>query len=128
MNRPHLGALAALAMLLVSAAASAQTAPAQRSAPPPASGAGPTGDDMLRYYPEAARAAGTEGAATIACTLTRRGTLEKCVVVSETPAGAGFGEATLRLADRFKMRPRTKDGRSVAGRQIRIPVIWRLGE
>lgn len=86
----------------------------------------PTGDEVGRYYPEAAWREGVEGAATLSCRVEVTGSLKACAVVSETPAGAGFGDAALRLAPHFKMRPMTVNGQPVDGGSVRIPLAFRL--
>jgi protein TonB len=46
--------------------------------------------------------------------------------VSEDPADYGFGDAALKIAKTFKMKPQTKDGAPVDGGQVRIPIRWVL--
>jgi TonB family protein len=87
----------------------------------------PDAADLARYYPPAAFERGTEGHSTMRCTVTAQGTLTSCVVISETPAGVGFGAALLRLTRFFAMRTTTAEGRSVAGAQVDIPVRWTPG-
>lgn len=65
------------------------TAPASATAQPSAA---------LAYYPAAARAAGLEGEAKLHCDRDARLGLRSCQLVSETPAGQGFGAAALALA------------------------------
>ena len=86
----------------------------------------PSGDDVLRYYPIGARHYGIEGAATIQCQVTDRGLLAGCVVVSESPAGQGFGAAAMKLGSLFKMGPMTKGGRPAGGGTVVIPIRFRL--
>lgn len=112
--------------------------PESRTAPPPVAGsappvitrpnwaARPSGEDLERLYPAAARAAGLSGRATIQCSVTASGTLTGCAVVSEAPDGAGFGLATLALSDRFRMRPQLQDGSPVEGGVVRVPVLWQV--
>lgn len=88
----------------------------------------PDAADLDRYYPERAKEEGVNGRATISCRLTARGTLTACSVVSETPAGFGFGQATIRAAGRFRARPQTVDGKPVEGGTIQVPLVWRTGE
>src|SRR6185503_5853162 len=83
-------------------------------------------EDMANYYPKAAAAANVEGQATIACRVTKEGTLSECRVAEESPPGQGFGEAALGLATLFKMRPMTRDGAPADGGKINIPIRFRL--
>jgi TonB family protein len=55
-------------------------------------------DPALAFYPPAARAAGVEGQATIRCGRDAQMKLTGCALVSEAPAGRGFGAAALALA------------------------------
>ena len=87
----------------------------------------PSSQDLARFYPSRAASEGTEGDAIIECTVQANGRLANCSVVSESPAGAGFGRATLQLATQFQMRPQTHDGAPVGGARVRIPIGWRLG-
>jgi TonB family protein len=81
----------------------------------------PTGNDVARVYPLAAQLRNVSGKAQMACQVHADGTLHDCKVVSEEPAGFGFGDATLRLAKDFQMRPvSAPDG--VEGAQVNIPV------
>lgn len=86
----------------------------------------PTVADLERFYPPRALAAEVGGRAIIECWVTGQGTLTDCVAISETPAGMGFGEATVQIAAKFRMRPRTADGRTVEGARIRLPITWKL--
>ncbi len=67
-----------------------------------------------QVYPTEALRTGRNGSATIACTLTVDGALSNCAKVSETPAGLGFGDATLNLAPDLNIQPATKAGQPVA--------------
>lgn len=84
----------------------------------------PSGDDLLRYYPEAAFRRGIGGKAVIACTVNAQGRLESCQVESESPAGENFGAAALRMAPLFGMSPNTADGAPVEGARVRIPIVF----
>ncbi|RZJ95753.1 MAG: TonB family protein [Brevundimonas sp.] len=62
-------------------------------------------------YPERAAARGIQsGRVTLQCTVQSSGNLSDCSVVSEDPAGAGFGAAALAAARRSRVSPRTVDG------------------
>ena len=67
-----------------------------------------------------------EGTATITCAVTATGSLTGCRVIRESPGEFGFGAATLKLAQYFKMSPRTVDGRPVEGGQVTIPIRFNL--
>jgi protein TonB len=82
----------------------------------------PDGDDMAALYPDRAQRMNTGGHATISCTVTVAGTLTACSVVSEDPADYGFGEAALKLAHLFKMKPKTEDGSPVGGASVVVPI------
>ena len=84
----------------------------------------PTGADLARLYPAQARAQRLGGMAVIQCDVTAAGALSGCAVVSETPQGAGFGAATLQMASLFQMKPKSIDGKPVAGGIVRIPVKY----
>ena len=85
---------------------------------------GPT--EFARFYPDRAQRMEQEGTATITCAVTAAGSLTGCRVVRETPDAYGFGAATLKLAQYFKMSPRTVDGRPVEGGQVTIPIRFNL--
>jgi TonB family protein len=63
-------------------------------------------DEVLEAYPAAAKAKGLEGEATLACDGTAN-RLSNCRVVSEAPAGEGFGDAALTIARRYQVEPST---------------------
>lgn len=83
----------------------------------------PTGKDLEQYYPPVAKLAEVGGTATLTCKVTGEGLLERCTVVGEQPGGMGFGEAGLKLAPLFQMKPTARDGKSsVAGANVTIPI------
>ncbi|HWA61838.1 MAG TPA: energy transducer TonB [Caulobacteraceae bacterium] len=86
----------------------------------------PNGDDYARYYPDRAQRTNTEGRATINCTVSAKGTLEGCSVISEDPSDMGFGSAALQMAKLFKMKPMSKDDQPVGGAEIKIPIRFVL--
>lgn len=88
----------------------------------------PTAADLAQYYPRRAMKRGVEGFAAIRCRVERAGALSACVVLRETPEGYGFGEATLRLAPMFRMRPMSVDGRPVDGGVVVIPIKFKLAK
>ncbi|MDF2899984.1 MAG: TonB protein [Phenylobacterium sp.] len=86
----------------------------------------PTGEEVAGYYPVAAMRDGLEGKATIQCVVTRTGMLEHCMIVSETPPGAGFGQAAVAMTSVFRMKPMTVDGEVVEGGTVRLPIRFAL--
>ncbi len=86
----------------------------------------PVPADLVDAYPADAAKAHLEGRALMRCGVAVDGGLVNCKVLSATPTGAGFGEAALKLAARFQMKPMTRDGRPAAGGIVRIPVRFRL--
>ena len=94
------GVLAAAS--LASAQTDAPTAPASAPAP----GHVNLTDPVLAFYPAAARAAGVEGQAVIHCKRDEHLALTGCTLVSEDPAGQGFGAAALAMAAKSAPNPR----------------------
>jgi TonB family protein len=82
----------------------------------------PVSEDVMRVYPGEALRAGLSGAAVLHCQVKATGDLSDCAVLSETPAGAGFGAAALKLAPLFEARAQTPEGGPKRGGEIRIPI------
>jgi periplasmic protein TonB len=68
-----------------------------------------------RFYPREAFIAGVAGEVVLECEVDVAGRL-RCTVASETPAGRGFGEAALRIANAHVMRPAMRNGAPARGR------------
>ncbi|MES1200647.1 MAG: energy transducer TonB [Pseudomonadota bacterium] len=86
----------------------------------------PRGQDYARFYPPRALDRGMEGTAQIDCLVSADGRVQ-CTVISENPAGWGFGEASLRAARLFRVAPQTSDGRPTTGGRFHKTMTWRVG-
>jgi periplasmic protein TonB len=117
--------------LIVLAAAALSSASAISTAPAPDLTvvnwvATPNGQDIANVYPPTAVQAGKGGAVLLQCQVAREGSLEACIVQIEDPVGLEFGMAALELAPLFKMAATAPDGSAVAGRTIRIPIMFSI--
>jgi len=86
----------------------------------------PTGSDMARAYPRRAEDEDLIGRVELSCRITAAGGLDECKADEEDPPGYDFGKAALSVVPKFKLRPVDKDGRSVAGRTVQIPILFVL--
>jgi len=85
----------------------------------------PSAGDVRKSYPASAQHAGISGRVLLECRIDDEGRLRSCLVVYETPTGQQFGEASLRMSAKFRMRAEDGEARPVMGRTIRIPIVWR---
>ena len=99
----------------------------------PGAGSGPiilrgaSNGEILAFVPPEARRRRIPGRASVNCVIRSDTQLEACRVVDETPAGLGFGEAAVRIAEtHFRFRPpATAAGRPVQG--FRVTVFVQFG-
>ena len=119
-----------LQLIALGAAALASMALIDKPSAPPLTAvtwvATPTGQDIANVYPPTAVLAGKSGAVLLECRVAPAGELEACDVQIEDPVGLEFGMAALELAPLFKMSVQAPDGRAVAGRTIRIPIMFSI--
>lgn len=85
----------------------------------------PSADDFERLYPSRARSVNQQGQVTLACVINAEQRLQ-CEVVSENPAGWGFGRAALGLSQRLIARPLLADGSPAEGAAFELPFDFRL--
>lgn len=77
-------------------------------------------------FPELAMTKGVEsGRVELQCPVSAEGIIESCWILSETPAGVGFGQAALTAAAHARLQPRTVDGAPTAG-MVRFSTSFRL--
>lgn len=116
--------------LIAMAAAAVSSAAAINAAPAPLTHvtwlATPTGQDIAEVYPPTAVAAGKGGAVLLECQVDGKGLLDACKVQVEDPVGMEFGIAAMQLAPRFKVALTAPDGSAVAGRTLRIPIMFQI--
>ena len=74
------------------------------------------------FPPEAIKAGVKSGATKLDCAVAADGGLKDCAVVSEDPAGLGFGEAALTIAGVMQMNPWSRQGAPVEGAHIILPI------
>lgn len=86
----------------------------------------PSRADMMQVWPEEALKRGKSGKAVIHCDVTIHGALVGCKILSEEPAGIGFGSAALALTPQFLMKPAVKNGKPVRGAAT-IPIQFVAG-
>ena len=78
----------------------------------------PTGDQLMRAYPDRALERGLSGSVALSCMVEANGRVSGCSVNSETPSGAGFGRAAQQLSRYFQINPRTVDGAAEGSRVV----------
>ncbi len=72
-------------------------------------------------WPIEAMRRGVSGRVQLSCQANVHGSLENCVVVSETPPGMGFAAAAISLTPNFQMRPGTRNGQPFVS-TVNIPI------
>lgn len=70
-------------------------------------------DDIRPYHPKAVLAKGLSGRTTLVCRVRRNKRAEGCEVLSESPAGEGFGAAALAMERLYRIEPRRVNGKII---------------
>jgi|TARA_R110002051_G_C8632763_1_gene485008 hypothetical protein len=78
-------------------------------------------------WPRAAFEADVEGSTTIACVVDTAGQARVCEIVSETPEGWGFGEASIAARDLFLWHPARFNDEAIESR-VQFSVNFRFAE
>ena len=86
----------------------------------------PTLAELVAAYPAQAVTDRVEGDVVLHCRVATSGKLADCSVRRETPEGAGFGAAALKLSELFEAREQTPDNGPKRGGEINIPIRFRL--
>lgn len=82
----------------------------------------PSAEDVRRYHPDLAARQGIGGRAVLDCVVGPRGEMASCAVVSESPPGAGFGQAALKISKLYKVRLQVGPNPLAQGSHLRIPI------
>jgi len=82
----------------------------------------PSPEDLMAVWPHEMLKQGKGGKAAIRCKVNRLGSLFDCRVLSETPAGSGFGMAAIALTPQFLLTPARKGGVPVDYDGVNIPI------
>lgn len=87
----------------------------------------PSGDQLMRAYPDRAIRAEVSGSAMLNCLVQPSGRVTDCAVTRETPGGYGFGRAAQGLSRHFQISPRMVDG-AAEGARVNIGIRFNLPE
>jgi len=83
----------------------------------------PDAQDFARLYPREALRRGVSGRATLNCVVNESYRLD-CYVDNEDPVGMGFGDATLEIAEKFRISTHTESGDPTVGGRVRRTIRW----
>ncbi|NJC42692.1 protein TonB [Brevundimonas alba] len=81
----------------------------------------PSGEQLMRAYPDRALRADVGGLATLNCLVQPNGRVSDCNLAGETPGGYGFGRAAQGLTRYFQISPRTVNG-AAEGSRVNIAI------
>jgi hypothetical protein len=83
----------------------------------------PSDAEVMAAWPAASKARGTPGNAIALCKADVAGRLSGCQVMVQRPGGAGFGEALVSLAPRYRLRYAPEGARPAAA-DVLISATW----
>jgi len=83
----------------------------------------PQGQDLARYISGAPRQGGS---ATVQCTISDKGWLTRCHIISETAPRESWGKATLAVARQYRAEPLSQGGQPTVGKLYRLTLHWNL--
>ncbi len=84
-------------------------------------------DEAIAAWPQAARDNHIEGTVVLDCTVVPTGQVDACVVVSESPAGYGFGNAAVDMFVHYaSVDPKSIDGGLKGGEHKTFTYMWRF--
>jgi protein TonB len=81
----------------------------------------PSGEQLMRAYPDRALRAEVGGLVTLNCLVQPNNRVADCNVIGETPGGYGFGRAAEGLTRYFQIAPRTVNG-AAEGSRVNIAI------
>ncbi|MEM1132530.1 MAG: hypothetical protein AAGH53_06320 [Pseudomonadota bacterium] len=79
---------------------------------------------LRRFYPKPALEAKTSGVVDLVCYVKLNRRVSRCYVESETPAGKGFGAASLRASKKFRIFPREIDGEPIDRAPVSVRIYY----
>jgi TonB family protein len=86
-----------------------------------------TPEAVTSVFPAQALKAGLKsGRGTLDCVAKDSGALDQCKVVSEEPAGMGFGGAALSIATAMQLNPWNEQAGPVGGTLVRLPIVVKV--
>ncbi len=83
----------------------------------------PTSEQAQSVRPGTLRPSPQGGEASMQCIVTLEGRMRDCILASESPVGAGYGDWMLALAPFYTMRPGRNHGRPVES-EVRLRMGW----
>ena len=87
----------------------------------------PSNDDVFAAFTGTPKNVGAVRVV-LGCVVEQGGTVSGCKVLSENPAGKGFGQAALALSAKFKLSTWTAEGLPVVGGEVHIPIRFETDE